>query len=135
VAAIEDAEPSTRDEIGCVFEGWVDIIGLDTLDEAGVTPDELAQSEDFPAVGLEVSETQARDAADVFFDCADLVELFALSEYSEQDVSCVRTALENSDTELREVMKNDLLGSDETELVDEIDQVFRDQCGVSIYSD
>jgi hypothetical protein len=124
-----------REGSRCLFAGLVDIIGLDALDEAGVTPQELAQGDNLPAVGLEISERQAREAADVFFGCFDVADLFILFEHSEKDGECIRSAIKNSDNELREVMKEDLLGSDETDFTEEISQLLGDQCDVSIYAD
>jgi hypothetical protein len=135
MSAVEGEPANLQEDVRCVMARFVDIIGLDALDEAGVTPEELWEAEDFPAVGLRVSENQARAAVNAFFGCTDLAELFVPSESSEEEKECARNALENKDSELRSAMKEDLLGSDEVDFAAEIEGLLIDECDISIDSD
>ena len=86
-------------------------IGLDTLDEAQVTPEEFAEAENLPAVGLEISEDQARDAAEGQLACLDLVEIFVLDQSTDEETECARNALDTHMEALRESLKDELLGA------------------------
>jgi hypothetical protein len=131
----EEVPNNLQEDFRCVMEGWIDIIGLDALDEADVTPEEFAEAEDFATAGLEVSDDQARDAVDAFFGCTDLVELYVLSESTEEERDCARNALEDQEGELRETMKEDLLGRTDTDLSTAVDDVLIAECDISIYAD
>jgi hypothetical protein len=124
-----------RDDFRCVMAGWVDVIGLDALNEAEVTPENFAAADNFPAAGLEVSEDQAADAADAFFGCVDVVEFFVLEESTAEEKECARNAIDDKTTELRESLRDDLLGRTETDFTTAIDELLIDQCDISIYRD
>ena len=72
VAALEaDFDPSmqaSEDEIRCISEGVVDVIGVDNLQEAGVTPEQLAR--EGPG-SVELGEDEAGAIADAFIGCLD----------------------------------------------------------------
>jgi len=132
-SAIEDGAPGLGEEGRCLGAGWVDVVGLDALDKAGVTPDEFANLDS--SADLKLSDRQARQATDVFFGCFDVAKLFILDEHTEKDRECIRTAIKNSNGELREIMKQSLLGSEDADLTDAVSQLVGDKCGVSIYVD
>lgn len=62
----------------CVAQGWVDIVGVDTLAGAGVDPDELADPDsNFNTTDLELDVEQGRDMVEAAEDCGvDLLGQF-----------------------------------------------------------
>jgi hypothetical protein len=131
----ENGTEDQREGLRCMMARSVDAIGLDALDAAQVTPEEFAGAENLPAVGLEVSEDQARAAAGAFFDCFDMVELFVLDEATEDERQCARNVLDAHTSELRESMKEELLGRGETDLSTAVDELLIEECDISIYID
>ncbi|QXC61886.1 hypothetical protein KSP35_03385 [Aquihabitans sp. G128] len=74
----DDSEIYTKDQIDCLADRFVDVIGVDDLNDAGVTPKQLAEGdgEDLPA-SLGVDEELAGDLYDQFAECdLDLKETF-----------------------------------------------------------
>ncbi len=69
----------SRSQAECVSEGVVDSVGVDTLEEAGVSPDDLGKSSDgpFDTIGQELTEQQAEDLVSVLTDgkCFDFTDL------------------------------------------------------------
>jgi hypothetical protein len=66
----------------CLAGRMVDAIGVDTIEEAGVTPEEIeADDGSFDKVGANLSEEQASKLTDAIFDggCVNMGELFASS--------------------------------------------------------
>jgi len=69
----------TQSQADCLAKGMVDVIGVDKLDSAGLSPDKISSSNDsFKAVGTKLSESEANDLVDVIaggkcFDFVDLV--------------------------------------------------------------
>ena len=58
-----------------------------------------------------------------------------ISPLTENDRECVRSAVENSDSELRAAVKDELLGRVDTSFTDEIEQLLEEQCHVPIFWD
>jgi hypothetical protein len=69
----EEAAPMTEDDAECIVTSMVDEIGVDDLEEAGITPESFGEDEEFPS-GL--SEEQAGEAVDAIDGCIDLRDLF-----------------------------------------------------------
>lgn len=98
-----DALPGTEDQIECVAEGFVEAIGgADALNEAGLTPDELAAAEGPDDLRVELDEDAvADDLVTSFDDCDyDLIRLLTESlgaEAPEGFEDCVRGELTNDD--------------------------------------
>lgn len=81
VAALEaDFDPSmeaSEDEIRCISEGVVEVIGVDNLQEAGISPEQLAAN---GPGAIELDEEEAGAIADAFIDCLeDPMAVFAAS--------------------------------------------------------
>lgn len=72
----EDEEGPTLDEeqAACLATGMVDVIGVDALREAGISPQELADAESFTDLDVEVADDATERMTDTFVDC-ELVEL------------------------------------------------------------
>jgi hypothetical protein len=76
--ASSDAETFSADEATCIAEGSVDIIGVKTLQDAGVTPDDMANSSDSDLLpGFKPTEQQANAILDLMFGCVDFGTMFA----------------------------------------------------------
>jgi hypothetical protein len=71
----EEAEPLTEDDARCVVVSMVDALGVERLEEVGLTPESFADEGDdsFPS-GLE--EAEANRVVDGFEGCFDMSQLF-----------------------------------------------------------
>lgn len=89
VATFEEDESDelyTEDQVTCLAEGFVDIIGVDALQSAGLSPQEFAEDgiDDVPDE-LGVDDEKANAMYDTFADCdIDLQELFASTAGGEE---------------------------------------------------
>jgi hypothetical protein len=72
----EDEEGPTLDEeqATCLATGMVDLVGVDALREAGISPEELTDAESFADLDVEVPDDATERMTDTFVDC-ELVEL------------------------------------------------------------
>lgn len=123
----EDDELFTTESAQCLAEKWVDMIGADTLNEAGVSPEDFAENgtEDY-AEELGIDEDMANAMYDEFQGCGlDMEGLlrdqFASEELTPEQEACVDENL-NEDT-LRESFVADLMGEELEE--DPLDTVFQ----------
>jgi hypothetical protein len=97
------AFPGTEEQIGCVSEGFVEAIGgAEALNEAGLTPEELAEAQGPEDLGVELDEDAVADELVANFnDCDyDLIRLLAESlgpNAPEGFEDCVREELTNDD--------------------------------------
>lgn len=53
----------------CLVEGYIDAIGVDELEAAGITPEELAAAESRRELGLELGEADVEGLADAIAGC------------------------------------------------------------------
>lgn len=77
-----EAEPLTEDDARCVVTSMVDSLGLERLEELGITPDSFGSDEGAP-FPENLDEDEANDVVDGFEDCLDLGALFAESMASD----------------------------------------------------
>jgi hypothetical protein len=116
----KEAEPLTEDQARCIVEGMVTGMGVDRLDEIGITPETFSSEGDSPfPSGL--TDDEADKVIKSFDSCFDLEELFleaSLSDASLTDEAkkCLTDAID-SDT-IHKVFKvmltegEDALGND-----------------------
>lgn len=126
-AFLEDEEEAfrpTEEQAGCFAERTIEAIGVDTIEEAEVTPEELAESDGPAEAGIELSEEQAREAAQAFTGCGlSLAGAFAGEDADDQLVDCVD---ENLDEDLVvDAFTASYLGN-ESESDDLFEQLFTD---------
>jgi hypothetical protein len=115
----EEEMPIPEDDARCVAEGMVDTIGVDELEAAGVTPDDIrsASDEGGPLADFKPTETQADEMVDTMFRCVDFGDVFASSLAADESapdipadkVECLGDAMEQSDT-FRTSLRNEFLG-------------------------
>lgn len=116
----QDEEEQVFDsgQVDCLAERYLDTIGLDNLVDAGVTPEEYGDGNDFPEeVGLD--EDKANELYDQFGACdIDLKEIFidVFARFSPEPLtdeqrSCIDDAL--TEEKLRRSFVADLLDLDE----------------------
>jgi hypothetical protein len=65
----EDEGGPTAEQAECIAERTVEIIGVDTFEEEGITPEDVEGSEGPADLGLELSDDDATAVAEGFFDC------------------------------------------------------------------
>ena len=69
----------TRSQAECVAQGVVDAVGVDTLEKAGISPDDLAKSSGSPfnTIGKDLTTQQAKDVVSVITDgkCFNFTDL------------------------------------------------------------
>ena len=80
----------TDEQAECMAERSIDALGADFLAENDITPEDMAGSEGPQDLGVEVSEEQARGAAEAFVDCDISVAEGVLGpDASDEAVACV----------------------------------------------
>lgn len=127
----EDTDGIFEDgQIECLSEGFVDVLGVDNLKEAGIAPDALAETNgsDFPEE-LGVDEEKANQMFDVYEDCdvdfgAVFKEVFGglvgPEGLSAEDEACIDELLTSDN--LRRSLVADILGEDlEDDPLDEVE--------------
>lgn len=131
-----DGEVFELSQVECLAEGYLDVIGLENLVDAGVTPEDYAQGSDFPdEVGLD--EDKANAIYDQFDACdIDLKEVFlgAIEMFSEEPLtdeqqSCADDVL--TDEKLRASFVADLLEleGESQDPLDELSECIPDSLG------
>lgn len=104
----------------CVAEAIVDAADPDRLDEAGVSPEDLAEAESFDDVDVEFDDEELRESLTASLgDCSlgdALTEVFVAEfpfELSDDDLGCISGSLDEGE-ELRAGLADSLIdGSDE----------------------
>jgi hypothetical protein len=116
------------DEAECAAEQTVEAIGADELEDAGIEPDDLADADDPSDLDMEISEEQARGAAEAFVDCIDSVaELLAGEDAPEEAVDCID---ENFDEdEFVDALTLQYSGEDDGEAADAVFENLFEACG------
>lgn len=105
-ASIMDSENSafevTQDQADCVGDGMVEDIGTDQLVEYKILNEDLAASDGLDSVKM--SEDDAKSAANVMQDCAEIKEIFtgAMGDLPEEAQTCI-------DEKLTDEVLNDFL--------------------------
>ncbi len=122
----EDEEIFGPGKAECIANGFIDVIGMDNIEESGLSPQEFAEGDgtDFPpALGLD--EDKANDLYDVFGECdIDLVETLvdlygSMGELTPEQETCVTDIL--TEDNLRTSFVADFLGEDlEDDPLDEV---------------
>jgi hypothetical protein len=83
-SALSDAEAE------CAAEGTVNALGADELEDAGITPEQLAAANDPTELDMDISEDQARGAAEALVGCIDSIGvLLAGEDASDEAVACI----------------------------------------------
>ncbi len=128
--ADEDDFPLEDDDAECVAERTIDAFGADFLEENGVSPEDVAESDGPQDFDVDVSEEQARNAAEAFEVCdLPIAEVFAGEGASDEAIACVD---ENIDLDVFvEALTQEYLGNAE-----ESDEIFlesftaiQEECG------
>lgn len=133
--------PFTAAETRCMAEGTIDIIGVDALEEAGITPEMIAESDSIVA-DFEPSQEQSEEIVGLMFNCADLGaalvdEMFGEDILTTEQTTCVSDGIQESQA-FRTMMAESFLGDDTTsepdsEMVNEFLAIFID-CDVDLTS-
>jgi hypothetical protein len=100
VASLDDEDEGgpTEAQARCIGERTIEVIGVDTLEEEGITPEDVADSDGPEDLGIDLSEEQARSIGESFVDCdVDFAALFAGPDASDELVACID---ENMDADL-----------------------------------
>ncbi len=113
----EDGEIYTSDQVQCMAEHFVDTIGVDGFEQAGVTPEMAA--DDGVMDELEIDEPTAREMAGAFASCdVNIREIFleqlsAGQEMTAEQRACVEGVL--TDDAIVESFVIDITGDETTE--------------------
>lgn len=118
-SAVPDDDVATPEQSECLAEGWVDTIGVDELQAAGLSPEQFAEGDDEPLRSLDLDEATAGAMYDQFASCdVDLHELFIASFAGQGDLTpdqqaCVEDIL--TEDALRAGFIADIVGDDTVE--------------------
>jgi hypothetical protein len=130
-----------ENQVRCAAEGWVDLYGIETFEDAGVSPDDIravADDEGFPSL-LDSTAEQADGFVDVLVECVDFGDVITDSlaeepdapELSRDQLDCIGSRLEESG-EFRETLKAEFLGGDASDVdMTAVAVEAFDECGVS----
>lgn len=96
----EDAEPLTEDDARCVVTSLVEELGVDRLEELGLTPESFGSEEGAP-FPENLSEDEANGVVDGFEGCLDLAGLFTQSMAEDDSIDdetreCLADAFDKS---------------------------------------
>ncbi|HYZ98391.1 MAG TPA: hypothetical protein VE575_06545 [Acidimicrobiales bacterium] len=111
----------TDDETECLAQSWVDVIGVDQLDEA-TTPEEVREADDFflADLGIMVDQELSNQLWDGMSGCVDFRELVlgqARENVPADAIACVDENL--SDDLLQQIFMTSLVEGDEAVQADE----------------
>jgi hypothetical protein len=131
----EDPSPITDEDARCAADRIVGILGAERLSNAGITPDDIASSDNVKAAVPDLTSDEAAEITDAIYECIDFGELFAAGfaasaatdgvTLPEDKVECLGENFKNSER-LREAFANSILtGEDpdfqnDTSLITEI---------------
>ncbi|MCU1373679.1 MAG: hypothetical protein JWO68_965 [Actinomycetia bacterium] len=109
-------ELATPAQATCIAERFIDVIGLDTLQSSGVTPEQFGQgSGDAFAGSLDIDEPTARELFDQFGECDLDLAAASFEQFTSEGPpldaegrACVQQAITND--RLREAFVDTLLG-------------------------
>jgi hypothetical protein len=123
-ASAGDEFPVSESEARCVGDGFVNIVGVETFEDAGISPDDIRQDPDRDLDELIADPTpeQADDLVDVIFECVDIGAVFAAGfeasaaeddvQIPQDKVECIAQNFERNER-LRDLFATSILeGSD-----------------------
>ena len=108
----------------CIARATIEGIGVDTLEENEITPEDIADAEEFTELGLEIDEETATAIGDRLNECDLAAALLGsmetqLGSTTEEERACIEENLQDAD--LGNVMANAILGEEsETEAADPV---------------
>ena len=122
-----DGSPFDTEQATCLAEGMVDAIGVDTIQAAGVTPEDIAAPDSdsqFDTVAEDLTEEQATAVVDVIFggECFSFGELLASQmgedgpEIDEEQASCIGDAFGENEAFKQAFVDALLTGEDNPEV-------------------
>lgn len=116
--AEDEDVPFAPEDIDCLAGEFVDAIGgAPALEDAGVTPEELRDSDDLQGLGLDLGDAEADAVAASFGACDVSLAQLVLDEAGEEVPAEVRTCVEENLDEdvLADFLANLLVDADATE--------------------
>lgn len=108
----------TEPQATCIAELAIDTVGVDALQDAGVTPEKIEQGEELLA-DFTPTEAQADTMVDGVFGCVDFGELMVAQMGAEDigipedKVRCIGDAMAKSDA-FKDSLKSEMLGIEAT---------------------
>jgi hypothetical protein len=137
----DEDPPLDEDEVRCAAERWVDLLGTEAFEKAGVTPEDIGAASDddtdFMAL-MGLTDEQAGEVADAMIDCVNFSAVLAdhmereleMANVPRSKLECVGSTVERT-ADLREVMKRQILGQDTPDLEQLMIDAF-DECDINI---
>ncbi len=130
-----DDAPFDAEQANCIATGMVDAIGVDTIEEAGVTPEEIANDEDdsqFEKVTADISEEQANDLVDVIFggECFSFGEVLASQmgedgpDLSDDQIECIGDQFAKNETFKKAFVDSLITGEDNPDVDAALGDIF-----------
>lgn len=128
-SSFEDLPPGvSRSDVRCAAEGMVAAITPERLQELGIEPDDIEDSEDFGDFDQLPARRELRAMVDAMLECIDFAPVFAESfaeefgpttggDVTDQVIECIETVLLDADV-IADVMTEELRGGDVDELMD-----------------
>lgn len=119
--------PLSEDEAECAAERTVEALGADELEDAGVDPDDLADASNPTDLDMEISEEQARGAAEAVVDCIESIpELLAGEDAQEEALDCIEDNFDED--EFVDALTLEYTGEDDGEAGDAFFEELSEAC-------
>jgi hypothetical protein len=118
--------PVPDDTADCIGAAVVDAVGVERLEEAGITPRDFEEAEDFDDLGIELTDDDVDRLGSSLADCdlADAItQGFAteLPGLTDSDLECISEGID--DDALGDAMAQGILGGDDVEPEDVVGPV------------
>lgn len=131
VEELQDDGTLTDEEAECVAEGTIDALGADFLADNDITPEDIVDSEGPQDLGVDISEDQARGAAEAMITDCDVSfgASIAGEGASDEAVECINDNLDEDD--LVDALTAEYMGDSEAsdEQFEEMFGVVQTECG------
>jgi hypothetical protein len=138
-AILEDADADTEpnplagnEEVArCAAEGFVEVLGVDGLEDLGLTLELIQSGEDDLLDDVVFSEDQSEDLADTLFDCVP-TEIWAAAfegAGDEETVDCLVEGFTEAGT-FEESLAQSLQGNEDYEPDADVSNAVLEECGV-----
>jgi hypothetical protein len=89
--AIDFADPDVSE---CLAQALVDGIGMDRIEESGLSPEEFVNAESLAEIDLAVDAADAADVQEAMVDCGEIVEAYLDDDdITEGEAECARAEM------------------------------------------
>ncbi len=115
----------TAEQASCYAPRLIEVLDAERLADAGVTPDELAESDDLEFPDVDLDEDEANEVYDIYEDCGlDIRSIFIEgvllgSDLDDDEIACIESVV--TDDKIRALMVGMIVvGEEEVDSIPEV---------------